>query len=54
MVVSFVKGIPLSFGKVAGSILILAFLGDFLHSFYEEKKGVFPEWKKILTERFRG
>ena len=54
MVVSFVKEIPLSFGKVAGSILILLFLGDFLHSFYEEKKDVLPEWKKMLTERFRG
>lgn len=53
MVASFVQGIPIPFGKVAGSVLLFVFAADFLHSFYEEKKEALPKWTRFVTDRIR-
>lgn len=57
-VVSFVDSIPVLAGKIAGSLILLAFTVDFMTSLYQEKKDDIPdkiwEWKEILLGKFSG
>lgn len=54
---AFINGMPVLFGRVSGSIIMVIFLSDFLHSFYKEKKADIPEqvleWKDILVSKIR-
>lgn len=56
MVVGIVDRIPVNAGRALGSVLLIVFTVDFLHSLYVEKKEDIPEQvteiKEMLIEKF--
>lgn len=55
-VMGLVNRMPVNVGRVVGSILLVVFSMDFLHSLYVEKKEDIPEqvmeFKEMIVERF--